>query len=104
MSSYRKTYNAIPTVDSVAGYVGALVVWDAINRLGGKVDSQEALSKAIEETKIDTPRGPISFDPDTHNVIQNMYIREAVKGWRRDPQQGSRQVRRGPRSRRLNPI
>jgi branched-chain amino acid transport system substrate-binding protein len=79
VSTYRKTLDAIPTVDSVAGYVGAQVVWDALNRLGGKVPSQEALSKAIEETKIDTPRGPISFDPDTHNVIQNIYIREAVK-------------------------
>ena len=79
VANYRKAYNSIPTVDSVAGYVGAQVVWDAINRLGGKVDSQEALSKAIEETKIETPRGPISFDPDTHNVIQNIYIREAVK-------------------------
>ena len=79
----------------MAGYVGAQVVWDALNRLGGKVPSQEALSKAIEETKIDTPRGPISFDPDTHNVIQNIYIREAVKEGHRDPQQGSRQVRRG---------
>lgn len=79
VANYRKTYNSIPTVDSVAGYVGAQVVWDAINRLGGKVDNQDALSKAIEETKIETPRGPISFDPDTHNVIQNIYIREAVK-------------------------
>ncbi len=79
VANYRKAYNSIPTVDSVAGYVGAQVVWDAINRLGGKVDSQDALSKAIEETKIETPRGPISFDPDTHNVIQNIYIREAVK-------------------------
>lgn len=79
VANYRKAYNSIPTVDSVAGYVGAQVIWDAINRLGGKVDSQEALSKAVEETKIETPRGPISFDPDTHNVIQNIYIREAVK-------------------------
>lgn len=79
VANYRKAYNSIPTVDSVAGYVGAQVVWDAINRLGGKVDNQDALSKAIEETKIETPRGPISFDPDTHNVIQNIYIREAVK-------------------------
>jgi branched-chain amino acid transport system substrate-binding protein len=79
VTNYRKTYNAIPTVDSVAGYVGAQVVWDAFNRLGGKVSDQDALSKAIEQTKIDTPRGPISFDPATHNVIQNMYIREAVK-------------------------
>jgi len=79
VNSYRKTYNSIPSVDSVAGYVGAQVVWDAINRLGGKVVSQEVLSKAIDETRIDTPRGPISFDPDTRNVIQNIYIREAVK-------------------------
>jgi branched-chain amino acid transport system substrate-binding protein len=79
VANYRKAYNSIPTVDSVAGYVGAQVVWDAINRMGGKIESQEALSKAIEQTKIETPRGPISFDPDTHNVIQDIYIREAVK-------------------------
>ncbi len=79
ITNYRKTYNAIPTVDSVAGYVGAQVVWDALSRLGGKVPSQEQLSKAIAATKIDTPRGPISFDPATNNVIQNIYIREAVQ-------------------------
>jgi branched-chain amino acid transport system substrate-binding protein len=79
VTNYRKQYNAVPTVDSVAGYVGAQVVWDAIERLGGKIASQEDLSKAIVATKIDTPRGPISFDPDTHNVIQSIYIREVVK-------------------------
>jgi branched-chain amino acid transport system substrate-binding protein len=79
VSNYRKTYKGIPTVDSVAGYVGAQVVWNAFKQLGGKVPNQEALSKAILETKIDTPRGPISFDPETRNVVQNIYIREAVK-------------------------
>jgi len=79
VASYRKAYNAIPTVDSVAGYVGAQVVWDALNRLGGKIPSQEDLSKAIAATKVDTPRGPISFDPETNNVIQNIYIREVAK-------------------------
>ena len=72
--NYRKTYNAIPTVDSVAGYVGAQVVWDALNQIGGMISSQDALSKAIEGTKIETPRGPISFDPETRNVIQNIYV------------------------------
>lgn len=79
VANYRKQYNTIPTVDSVAGYVGAQVVWNAFKALDGKVPSQEALSKAVLETKIDTPRGPISFDPETRNVIQNIYIREAVK-------------------------
>ena len=101
VSTYRKTLDAIPTVDSVAGYVGAQVVWDAFNRLGGKVPSQEALSKAIEETKIDTPRGPISFDPDTHNVIQNIYIREAVKEGSEIHNKVLANVRRGSRSRRV---
>ncbi len=79
VANYRKVYNALPTVDSVAGYVGAQVIWDAFNRLGGAAASQEALSSAIEATKIDTPHGPISFDPDTHNVIQNIYIREVAE-------------------------
>jgi branched-chain amino acid transport system substrate-binding protein len=79
VASYRKQHNSVPTVDSVAGYVGAQVVWDAVNRLKGKIASQEELSKAILATRIDTPRGPISFDPETNNVIQNIYIREAVK-------------------------
>lgn len=79
VANYRKQFNSIPTVDSVAGYVGAQVVWNAFKALGGKVPDQEALSKAVLETKIDTPRGPISFDPETRNVIQNIYIREAVK-------------------------
>jgi branched-chain amino acid transport system substrate-binding protein len=79
VSDYRKTHNSIPTVDSVAGYVGAQVVWNAFKKLGGKVPDQDSLSKAILETKIDTPRGPISFDPETRNVIQNIYVREAVK-------------------------
>jgi len=79
VANYRKAYNSVPTVDSVAGYVGAQVVWSAFKVLGGKVPDQEALSKAVLETKIDTPRGPISFDPETRNVVQNIYIREAVK-------------------------
>ena len=70
VANYRKLYNSIPTVDSVAGYVGAQVVWNAFKKLGGKVPDQDALSKAVLETKIGTPRGPISFDPETNNVIQ----------------------------------
>ena len=79
IANYRKKYNSVPTVDSVAGYVGAQVIWTALKSLGGKVPNQEALSAAILAVKTNTVRGPISFDPDTRNVIQNMYVREVVK-------------------------
>jgi branched-chain amino acid transport system substrate-binding protein len=79
VAKYREQYKSIPTVDSVAGYVGAQVVWEAFKSLGGKVGSQEALSEALLKVKVETPRGPVSFDPETRNVVQNMYIREAKK-------------------------
>ena len=79
VAKYREQYKSMPTVDSVAGYVGALVVWEALKSLGGKVPNQEALSDAILKVEAETPRGPVSFDPDTRNVVQNMYIREAKK-------------------------
>jgi branched-chain amino acid transport system substrate-binding protein len=80
VTNYRRQFNAVPTVDAVAGYVGAQVVWEAFNRLGGRAQSQEALSDAVLATRIDTPRGPVSFDPETRNVIQNIYLREVVRG------------------------
>jgi branched-chain amino acid transport system substrate-binding protein len=79
VTDYRKQFKTTPTVDAVAGYVGAQVVWEAFNKLGGTVFSQEKLSEAILAVQIDTPRGPISFDPETRNVIQNIYVREVVK-------------------------
>jgi branched-chain amino acid transport system substrate-binding protein len=75
---YLKTYKAVPTVDSVAGYVGAQVVHAAIEYLNGDVTSQDRLSEAVGRVRINTPRGPISFDPETNNVIQTIYVREVA--------------------------
>jgi branched-chain amino acid transport system substrate-binding protein len=80
VEAYRKRTNETATVDAVAGYVGAQVVYEAIKNLGGNIASQLDLSKAISQVKLaHTPRGPISFDPDTNNVIQNICIREVAK-------------------------
>jgi len=80
MAEYRRRYaNAAPTVDSVAGYVGAQIVAEAVKSLGGSIGSQEALGEAILKVKIYTPRGPVSFDPETHNVVQNIYVLEVVR-------------------------
>jgi branched-chain amino acid transport system substrate-binding protein len=78
VARYLKAYKAVPTVDSVAGYVGAQVVHAAIESLKGDVSSQERLSDAVGKVRINTPRGPISFDPETNNVIQTIYVREVA--------------------------
>ena len=80
IAEYRSRYKDTATVDAVAGYVGAQIVSEAIKSLDGNIRDQLTLSKAIAAVKLaSTPRGPISFDPDTHNVIQNIFIREVRK-------------------------
>jgi branched-chain amino acid transport system substrate-binding protein len=50
----------------------------AIEYLNGDVTSQDRLSEAVGRVRINTPRGPISFDPETNNVIQTIYVREVA--------------------------
>jgi branched-chain amino acid transport system substrate-binding protein len=79
IENYRRRYNVSATEDSVAGYVCAQVTADAITSLGGNIRNQLELSAAVAKVKLMSPRGPISFDPETNNVIQNIYIREVRK-------------------------
>ncbi len=61
----------------------AVGVWDgmhaictAIAATGGKADPAAAMH-AISTFKTDaSPRGPISIDPETRDIVQNIYIRE----------------------------
>ena len=38
-----------------------------------------ALVAAIKGMKWESPRGPISIDPDTRDVVQNVYVRKVEK-------------------------
>jgi branched-chain amino acid transport system substrate-binding protein len=79
IENYRKRYNQTATVDAVAGYVCGQVTSEAIKSLDGTIRNQLELSKAVEKVSFKSPRGPVSFDPATNNVIQNIYIREVRK-------------------------
>jgi branched-chain amino acid transport system substrate-binding protein len=79
VSDYRKRFQSVATVDAAAGYVCAQVTAAAITSLGGSIPNQLALADAVSKVKLTSPRGPVSFDPETNNVIQNIYIREVRK-------------------------
>jgi branched-chain amino acid transport system substrate-binding protein len=79
VENYRKRFGQTATEDSVHGYVCAQVTAEAIKSLGGTIRNQLELGAAVAKVNIMSPRGPISFDPATNNVIQNIYIREVRK-------------------------
>jgi branched-chain amino acid transport system substrate-binding protein len=74
IAAYEKKYKERPSLEAVEGYDAAKIIVEALKKLNGDTSDKAKVIKAISEVEVTTPRGPIKFDQETHNVIQNMYI------------------------------
>ena len=63
-----------PNFMSINGYDGMHVIYEMLKKTGGN-GSGEQLVDAARGLKWLSPRGPISIDPQTRDVVQNIYIR-----------------------------
>jgi branched-chain amino acid transport system substrate-binding protein len=59
-----------------AGYDVAQVLAAAVKEAGGDVADKDRLVQSIQAMKVDSPRGPLRFDPRTHNPIQDIHMRQ----------------------------
>ncbi len=64
-----------PDIYSVGGYDGMHLIYEALKKTNGDT-SGDALVDAAKGMSWESPRGPMSIDPETRDVIQNVYIRE----------------------------
>jgi len=65
---------AIPDFLSAGGWDGAAALFNVIKQTNGKFDGDKAMS-ILKGWKHESPRGPIMIDPDTRDIIQNVYMR-----------------------------
>jgi branched-chain amino acid transport system substrate-binding protein len=79
---FVKAYNVEnkrnPDFFSVGGYDGMHVIYQALTKTKGKTEA-ESLVEAAKGLKWESPRGPISIDPETRDIVQNVYIRRVDK-------------------------
>jgi len=78
VAAYKKAYGTRPGFMAVGGYDGIHLVYEALKKTGGKADG-DTLVAAMKGMKWESPRGPISIDPETRDIVQNVYIREVKK-------------------------
>ena len=78
VKAYRAGYNRSPDVFSIGGWDGMHLIYEALKKTGGKADG-DSLIAAAKGMKWESPRGPISIDPDTRDIVQNVYIRQVEK-------------------------
>ena len=67
-----------PDFFSIGGYDGMHAIYEALKKTKGNTDAQ-ALVDAAKGLKWESPRGPMMIDPETRDVVQNVYIRRVEK-------------------------
>ena len=78
IKAYIDRFGRSPSEFAVQGYDSARVIIKAIETLSGNIEDKDKLAQAINAISIIGPRGPLTIDPETNNVIQNIYIFEVV--------------------------
>jgi branched-chain amino acid transport system substrate-binding protein len=78
VKKYRAKYGKVPSYFSESNYSTAMMVHEVMKKTGGKWPGSEAFIKMMAALKVDTPRGPVSFD-EMRNPVQNIYIKKVEK-------------------------
>jgi len=78
VKAYNADYGRNPDYFSIGGWDGMQLIYDSLKKTGGKTDAQ-ALVDAAKGSQWESPRGPISIDPNTRDIIQTVYIRRVEK-------------------------
>jgi len=78
VAAFKQANNFRPNFISLGGYDGMHVIYEALKKTGGKTDG-DALLAAMKGMRWESPRGMISIDPDTRDIVQNIYMRKVEK-------------------------
>jgi len=78
VAAYNAEFKRNPDLFSVGGYDGMRMIYEALRKTGGKADG-DSLIEAVKGMAWESPRGPVSIDPETRDIINTVYIRRAEK-------------------------
>jgi branched-chain amino acid transport system substrate-binding protein len=81
VAAYKKEYGADlnPGFMVLGGWDAMDAIYSAISAQGGKVDPDKTMEILKHYKSANSPRGPVSIDPDTRDVINPEYLREVRK-------------------------
>src|SRR5438270_7340719 len=75
---FSEMHGRNPDFFSIGGYDGMHAIYETLKKTEGNTDG-EAMIAAAKGLKWQSPRGPMSIDPQTRDVVQDVYIRRVQK-------------------------
>jgi branched-chain amino acid transport system substrate-binding protein len=81
IAAWRREYGdkIIPNFFAVGGWDGMAAIFDLVKATKGSFTGDEAMKFLTTWKNPDSPRGPIMIDPETRDIVQNIYIRKVEK-------------------------
>jgi len=78
VAAYKKEYGEklYPGFMAVGAWDAMDAIFHTIREQKGKIDPDRTMDLLKRYTNPNSPRGPISIDPDTRDIVQNEYLRE----------------------------
>ena len=78
VAAWKRDYgaNETPNFVAVGGWDGMAAIMYAIREQKGKLDPDRTMELLKNFKDPNSPRGPISIDPATRDIVQNEYLRE----------------------------
>lgn len=76
IAAFKAEYGAdkLPSYRVMQGYDAMALVYQALAATGGKTG--DAFVAAIKGMELASPRGPVMIDPETRDIVENIYIRK----------------------------
>ena len=78
VKAYNADFKRNPDLFSIGGYDGMHLIYEALKKTQGKTDG-DSLIAAMKGMKWESPRGTMSIDPETRDIVQPIYIRKVEK-------------------------
>ena len=81
VSEWKKAYgqDTVPNYFAVGGWDGMAAIFDVIRQQNGILDATRSREILTNWSNPDSPRGPMRIDPETRDVIHNIYIRRVQR-------------------------
>ena len=78
VKAYNEEFHRNPDILSIGGYDGMHLIYEVLKKTDGKTDG-DSLIAAAKGMIWESPRGLMSIDPDTRDVVETVYFRRVEK-------------------------
>jgi branched-chain amino acid transport system substrate-binding protein len=81
VAAWKREYSdkSIPDFFSVDAWDGMAAIYGLVKETKGNFTAEQAMAFLSHWKDPDSPRGPIMIDPETRDIVQNVYIRRVEK-------------------------